>query len=279
MNVVSCYERQTEFDIIHNHTPYEGMTLANLVRTPILTTMHNGLLHKEWIPMFMRYRWWYNTISRAAWSLIPHNKNYAGSVYNAVNAFSYNFNPGARSNFLLFLSRFSPEKGADLAIKVARKLRIPLIMAGNIHPKDQEYFRTKIRPYVDGKNVICEGQVSDSRKKYLLSEAKCLLAPITWPEPFGLFMVEAMASGTPVVALNYGSAPEVVRHGVTGFVVDSAEEMVQAARRIDKIDPWICRKHVVDNFDAPILANNYLKVYQRIISESKEIEQKPLTLR
>ena len=278
LNVVACYEKAGEFDIIHNHTMFEGMTMANLIETPVLTTFH-GALVKEWMPAFMRYRGWYNTISKSAKELLPPKGNFAGVVYNAIDPFAYTFNSGEHSKFLLFLSRFSPEKGPHIAIKVAKKLKIPLVMAGNIHPNDEDYFERRIRPFVDGKTIICEGEISDQRKKKLLSEAKCLLAPIAWPEPFGLFMVEAMACGTPVVAFNQGSVMEVVRDGVTGYVIKTFRQMVEAVKRLDEISPMDCRQHVLDNFDAPVLANNYFRAYERIISQSKTIEQRQLALR
>ena len=192
VNMVSCLEKSDDFDIIHNHTNFEGLATAGLVNTPMLTTFH-GHLTEELIPLFMRYTGWYNTVSKSAKSLLPPKERFAGVVYNAIETATYPFSSKERSGFLLYLSRFSPEKGAHLAIEIARRLNMPLVMAGNLHPNDQEFFNSEILPYVDGKMIRCEGAVDDERKKELMMEAKCLLAPITWPEPFGLFMIEAMA--------------------------------------------------------------------------------------
>ncbi|MCL5068401.1 MAG: glycosyltransferase family 4 protein [Thaumarchaeota archaeon] len=270
VNIVSCLEKSDDFDIIHNHTNFEGLATAGLVNTPMLTTFH-GHLTEELIQLFMRYAGWYNTVSKSAKSLLPPKDRFAGVVYNAIDTAAYPFNSKERSGFLLYLSRFSQEKGPHLAIKIARRLNMPLVMAGNLHPNDQKFFNSEILPYVDGKMIRCEGEVDDERKKELMMEAKCLLAPITWPEPFGLFMIEAMACGTPVIAMDRGSAREVVRDGETGYVVGSLDEMARAIKQIDKIDPWNCRRHVVKNFDCPILVNNYLRAYRRVISESNKI--------
>ena len=270
MNMVSCLEKSDDYDIIHNHTNFEGLATAGLVDTPMLTTLH-GHLPEELIPLFMRYTGWYNTISKSAKSLLPPKERFAGVVYNGIETAAYPFNSKERSGFLLYLSRFSPEKGPHLAIKIARRLNVPLVMAGNLHPNDLRFFNSEILPYVDGKMIRCEGEIDDERKKELMMEAKCLLAPITWPEPFGLFMIEAMACGTPVIAMDRGSVREVVSDGETGYVVGSLDEMTQAVKQIANIDPWNCRRHVVRNFDSAILAKNYLQAYQRVISESNEI--------
>lgn len=169
----------------------------------------------------------------------------------------------------MFLSRFAPEKGAHIAIEVARKLNKRLVLAGNL--ADKEYFRTRILPYVDGRNIRCEIEVSDIKKKALLANAKCLLAPISWDEPFGLFMIEALACGTPVIASRRGAAPEVIKDRETGFVVDSVGEMIESVKRIDSIDPRKCRKHVLDNFDTPVMVDNYLAAYRRVISRSHDV--------
>ncbi|MGI0081256.1 MAG: glycosyltransferase family 4 protein [Nitrososphaerales archaeon] len=266
LNVVSCLERADDFDIIHNHTG-EGLTLGGLVKTPMLATFH-GPLNGDWLVAFDRYKGWYNTISKSAKSLLPLKERFAGVIYNAINCSEYPYNDRGREEYLLYFSRFSPEKGAHLAIQVARDLNIPLVLAGNLHPVESEYFKTKVLPFVDGKMVICAGEVDTLRKKELMANAKCLLAPITWPEPFGLFMIEAMACGTPVIAFNLGAAPEIIQHEETGYLVRTLDEMKDSVKRIDRIDPWKCRQLVLRNFDVSILADNYLNAYGNILSNS-----------
>jgi len=264
LSVVSCLEAAHEFDIIHNHTCVEGLATAGLVSTPVLTTLHGGL-SGDYLLLFERYKGWYNTISHSAKSLLPPKERFVGVIYNAIDCASYPFNGGRREDYLLFLSRMSPEKGPHLAIEVARRLKMRLVIAGNVHPQDRDYFQSQVWPQVDGDMIQYVGEADQSRKRELFATARCLLAPITWPEPFGLFMVEAMACGTPVVAFRRGSAPEVVHHGVTGFVVDSLSEMVEAVQRIERIDPQSCREHVVRNFDVPRMVDNYVAAYQHIL--------------
>jgi glycosyltransferase involved in cell wall biosynthesis len=267
LNVVSCLERADSFDIIHNHTDLPGMSLAGLVRTPMLTTLH-GNLKGDWCLLFSQYQGWYNTISHSAKSLLPEKDHYVGVIYNAIDVKTYPFNDASRQPYLLFLSRISCEKGPHLAIEVARKLKMKLILAGNVDTVDERYFKEEIFPNVDGDQVEYVGEVNFEQKVRLMAEAYCLLAPITWPEPFGLFMVEAMACGTPVVAFNRGSVPEVVKHGETGFITDTLAEMTAAVENVDLIDKKRCRQHVRENFDVPRLADDYLSAYERVRQEA-----------
>ncbi|GAB4334969.1 MAG: glycosyltransferase family 4 protein [Dehalococcoidia bacterium] len=265
LNVLACAEQSDQFDIIHNHTCFEGLSVAGLVSTPMLTTLHGGL-QGDWLLLFKHYAGWYNTISVAMKAALPPKDRFAGVIYNAVDVDSYPFNEGSRGEHLLFLSRISFEKGPHLAIEAARRAGLPLVIAGNVHPADAEYFRTMVLPEVDGRQIRYVGEADYHAKRELLADARCLLAPITWPEPFGLFMAEAMACGTPVVAFNRGAAPEVVAHGVTGFVVETLDEMVEAIGRVDGVDPAACREHVRARFDVPRMADDYLAAYERILA-------------
>jgi len=266
INVVSCLEHASEFDIIHNHTTLEGMVAAGLVKTPMLTTLHGGL-KGDWLELFSHYQGWYNTISQSAKSLLPEKERFVGVIYNSINVDSYPFNGSCRETFLLFLARISYEKGTHLAIEVAKKSGRRLVIAGNVHPVDEEYFNTMVMPEIDGDLIQYVGEADYQRKRELLVQAYCLLAPITWAEPFGLFFIEAMACGTPAVVFNRGSSPEVVKHGETGFVVETVDEMVEAVDYIRQIDREHCRKYVEQNFNVPRMANDYLKAYERVLSE------------
>lgn len=267
LNAVTCLEKAHEFDIIHNNTLLEGMSIAGLVKTPMLTTLH-GNLNGDWRLLFAHYKGWYNTISRSAKSLLPDKEHFAGIIYNAIDVKAFPFNGSRSESYLLFLSRISHEKGPHLAIEVAKKLGIRLIIAGNVDTVDERYFRDEILPKVDGDLIKYVGEVDFNKKIELMAGAYCLLAPITWPEPFGLFMVEAMACGTPVIALNNGSAPEVVKDGETGFVVNTLIEMADAVEKTRNIDRALCRKHVELKFDAPRMVDDYLKTYERILQEN-----------
>lgn len=268
LNVLSCLEQEDRFDIIHNHNDVEGMAMAGMVKTPVLTTFHNNL-QGDLLLLFARYKGWYNAISQSAKSLLPQKERFAGVIYNPIAVNSYPFNNGKREPYLLFLSRMCYKKGPHLAIEVAKRLGRRLVLAGNCWDSlEEEYFRTQVLPEVDGDLIQYVGEADYYQKRELFSQAYCLLAPINWEEPFGLFMIEAMACGTPVVAFNRGAAPEVVAHGETGFVVDTLDEMMNAVEEVHRIDPKDCREHVRRNFDVSAKADDYLVAYERILSSS-----------
>jgi glycosyltransferase involved in cell wall biosynthesis len=265
LNLIKCLENSSEYDVIHSHVVGPGLLSANLVSTPVLTTPH-GPLDPESAQIFPYYKGWYNAISKSAASLVPRTERFAGVVYNSIDCSKYPFNHGNRGDYLLFFSRFSPEKGAHDAIRVAKKLGMPLVLAGNI--SEPAYFKNEILPLVDGKKIRCETEVSPERKKDLMMNARCLLAPITWNEPFGLFMAEAQACGTPVIGNRFGAAPEIVEDGKTGFIVDSLAQMISCVKKVDRIDSQMCRRRILDRFDLPQLADSYLAAYRRIISKT-----------
>jgi glycosyltransferase involved in cell wall biosynthesis len=268
LSVISCLERADEFDIIHNHTTLEGLATAGLVATPMLSTLHGGLAG-DWLLLFDRYRGWYNTISRSAKSLLPAKERFAGVIYNAIDVESHPMNAGPRDDYLLYLSRISREKGTHLAIEVALRARQRLVIAGNVDDVDRSYFGTEVLPRVDSDLITYVGEADALQKRELLMNARCLLAPITWHEPFGLFMAEAMACGTPVVVFRKGSAPEVVEDGMTGYVVDTLDEMVAALDRIDRILPETCRRRVEEHFGVKRMADDYLEAYRRILENTR----------
>ncbi len=268
LNVAACLERANDFDIIHNHTPFEGMAMAGVVDTPMLSTLH-GNMEGDLAAAFARYGGWYCAISRSAKRLLPPKDRFVGVVYNAIDCSTYPFNPGPREDYLLYLSRISEEKGTHLAIEVARRLGKRLIIAGNVNEPDRPYFEQKVLPQVDGDLVRYIGEADSRKKRELLCKARALLATITWPEPFGIFMVEAMACGTPVAAFNKGAAPEVVMDGKTGFVVETLDEMVQAVGRVGEIDPRVCRAHVEERFDTPRMVDDYLEAYERVLAAGR----------
>ena len=267
-NVAACLENSENFDIIHNHTFTEGLSMAGLSKTPVLTTLH-GILEPDWEELFLKYKGWYNTISFSAKSLLPEKDRFAGVIYNAIDVDSYPFKTTAKKDYMLFLSRISHEKGPDIAIEVAKRMGRKLIIAGNIDTKDVPFYEEEIKPQIDNDLITFIGEADYEKKRKLMSGAYCLLAPITWNEPFGLFMVEAMACGTPVVVFNRGSAPEIVIDGQTGFVVETVDDMIEAVKNIGKIDRARCRRHVKFNFDVPRLGQSYLDAYRMILEETR----------
>ncbi|HDP70522.1 MAG TPA: glycosyltransferase family 4 protein [Actinobacteria bacterium] len=265
LHVTPVFKRADEFDLIHNHAGYVGIALANLVSTPVLTTLH-GPFTIENRSFFETFKdaVYYNSISDAQRNGLP-DLNYIRTVYNAIDVDQYKFE-SKKEDYFLFLSRISPSKGAHLAIDVAKRAGIKLVVAGKIDPGgDTEYFEEKIYPQVDGEQIKFLGEVTDKRKKELLRDARAFIFPLQWSEPFGLVMIEAMASGAPVIAFPYGSVPEIVVDGENGFIVESIDEMVKAVTKIDEIDSFKCRNYVEKKFSAPRMVDDYEEIYQKII--------------
>ena len=262
-----------EFDIIHNHAGEPVMALAGLTPTPMLTTMH-CLITPDTRIVWERYGGYYNTVSRAELATVPPlpEARYAGVVHNAIDVASYPFSE-RRGDYLLCLNRISPEKGVHLAVEVARRVDMKLIIAGKVGGADRDYYESAVKPLVDGHNVTYVGEADHRLKRELYAGAACLLNPIRWEEPFGLVPVEAMACGTPVVAFARGAMPELIVDGVTGFLVQDVDAMAAAVDRIGSIDRARCRSHVQANFDVAVMVEAYLRLYRGILGPRALLEQ------
>jgi len=188
------------------------------------------------------------------------------NIYNGIDIerFPFNYKP---KDYLAFLGRMSPEKGPVEAIKIAKKAKMKLIMAAKIDLVDQEYFAREVKPLIDDKQIKFIGEVNHQGKVKLLKNAKALITPIQWEEPFGLFFVEAMACGTPVIAFRMGSVPEVVKDGKTGFIVKNIKEAVEAVKNIDQIKREDCRIWVEKNFPIKKMVDDYEKIYYQIVKK------------
>jgi glycosyltransferase involved in cell wall biosynthesis len=258
------------YDIIHNHAGELPMAMSHLVDVPVLTTMH-CMPTPDTRFVWDGYRGWYNTISHAQRRTMPPIRGgiFAGTVHNAIDVASYPFSSD-KDDYLLFLSRIAPEKGPHLAIEVARRLGMKLIIAAKVDRRDAEFHREVVEPQIDGEQIVFLGEADAARKRELYARARCLLLPLCWEEPFGLVMAESMACGTPVVAIARGAAPEIIVHGETGFLCEDADGMVGAVRQLDRIDPARCRRHVVEHFSPAIMADRYLELYERIIEQAAQ---------
>ena len=258
------------YDIIHNHIGETVMAMSHLVDTPMLTTMH-CLITPDTKFIWDHYDGWYNTISHSEKLEMPPvaGGKYSGVVYNAIDVASFPYSE-RKDDYLLFLSRISPDKAPHLAIEVAKRLGRRMILAGKVdpNPTDEAYFDDFLRPLIDGKNVQYLGEADSRMKRDLYEKAHALLLPLRWEEPFGLVMAEAMACGTPVVAFRRGAAPEIIVDGETGFLVDNVDEMVEATKKVGQIDPHRCRRHVEANFSPEHMADGYLRVYQQIMRQA-----------
>ena len=192
---------------------------------------------------------------------------WVGMVPNAIDVRNLEYLPAAaKEPYLLVLARICPDKGQHHAIEVARRAGRPLVLAGKIDPGSEDYFDREVRPHLDGVNVSWRENVVGVDKARLLARASALLAPITWPEPFGLSMVEAMVSGTPTIAFGLGSVPELIEDGATGFVVETLQEMVEAVDRVGTIDPARCSLLARNRFSVDAMVEGYLGVYRRLMA-------------
>ncbi len=258
-----------EVDIIHNHAGEPAMAMSALVDTPILSTMH-CMLTPDTKFIWDRYKGAYNTIgSTQLRNTLPIEGPgwHAGYVHNAIDVDTFPF-ARDKGEDLLFLSRIAPEKGPEIAIHVARRLGRRLILAGKVDHYDRRFFEEVVRDLIDGEQIVFVGEADAKQKRALYRDAYCLLMPLTWDEPFGLVMPESMACGTPVIAFRRGSAEELIVHGETGFVVDSADEMADAVSAVPSIDPARCREHVRQNFAPAMMAERYLRIYERVIERA-----------
>jgi glycosyltransferase involved in cell wall biosynthesis len=267
MHVALSLAAADGFDIIHNHAGELAMAMSHLVDVPILSTMH-CLITPDTQFIWDRYRGWYNTISHAERRAMPpvRGGTYCGVVHNGIDVESFPYEE-RKEDYLLFLACMAPVKGTHLAIEAARRLGKRLIIAAKVDRADRQYFHDIVEPLIDGDLIQFVGEVDGTLKRKLYAGAYCLLVPICWEEPFGLVMAEAMACGTPVIAFARGAATELVVDGETGFLVHDVDGMVKAVRRVDRIDPRRCRRHVEENFSARRMAEGYLALYERIIEE------------
>jgi glycosyltransferase involved in cell wall biosynthesis len=268
-----------DFDVVHSHLDHFGFALTRQTSTPVVSTLHSRLDRPEHEPLYREFADVpLVSISHAqrtpvAWA------NFVANVYHGIELDQFTFNP-VPHGYLAYLGRISPEKGLDTAIRVARKVGLPLKVAARMplpfrgDPNvraDWEYWEQVVQPLL-GSDVEMIGEVAGARRDALLRNAAALLFPICWPEPFGLVMVEALACGTPVLALRSGSVPEVVRDGVTGFICDTEDELCVAASRLEQLDRWRCRHEAEQRFSPAAMARAYERVYERLIGAAGRLE-------
>lgn len=264
LNLGLAYQRQDEFDIIHDHNWLISLPTANLSRTPVVMTIHSAfdINNRHLFETLNNVN--FVTISKAQAVPLP-NLNYAGNVYNGLNMETYPFS-AEHDGYLLWVGRISMEKGTHYAIDVAQYLNLPLILAAKLDPADETYFKEYVKPRLS-EQIRWVGEVNEEERNKLMSRAMCFLHPVTWREPFGLTLIEAMACGSPVVAFKRGSSREIVKNGKTGYVVEDVDEMVLAVSNIDKINREDCRRHALENFNVNKMADGYEKIYKKILSE------------
>lgn len=256
-----------EFDIIHSHVDFAAFPYADLVKTPVVHTLHGALLSAV-ERVFIQYAH-QNFVSISNAQRRPQlGINYVATVYNAISTDKFTFYPQAADPpYLAFLGRMSPEKGPHLAIEIAKRAGWPLKMAGKVDAADRDFFEQEIAPNFDGQQIEFLGEANHEQKNRLVGGAAAFLFPITWPEPFGLVMAESMACGTPVIAMTLGSAPEVIVEGQTGFLGHTVEDCIAAIAKIPSINRQTCRNHVLTHFDLDRMVDDYEQVYQNLVAQ------------
>jgi glycosyltransferase involved in cell wall biosynthesis len=253
-----------EYDIIHFHLDYYPFSLFSRQPTPFVTTLHGRLDLPEHKPMFSTFSHVpVVSISNAQRRPVP-NANWVRTIHHGLPARSLGPQE-ARQDYFAFLGRIAPEKRVDRAIRIAQGCGVPLKIAAKIDKADQDYFEESIQPMMGGPGVEYIGEIADGEKAVFLSGAKALLVPIDWPEPFGLVMIEAMACGTPVIAFNRGSVPEIVEDGLTGFIVEDEQSAIGAAYRLPELSRARVRERFEQRFTARRMAQDYLAVYRSLM--------------
>ncbi len=267
-HALSCYVRADEFDVINDHTGMLGASLGATVSTPVVHTVHGPLDGEpgEIYEVISRLAPKVGLISISMNQRKPKpNLNWIANCPNALDFSVYPCKPH-RGDYLLFLGRLSPDKGAHRAVAVAMETGLPLKIAGKLQePKEREYFHELVEPHlVDGIEYL--GEVTHGEKVELLQNARATLFPIEWEEPFGLVMIESMACGTPVIATRWGAVPEVIEHGRSGIIVDNYMQIPAALEAADELDPFELRRYVEQEFSPERMVGDYLQAYETAIA-------------
>jgi glycosyltransferase involved in cell wall biosynthesis len=265
LHASEVYRHAEEFDIIHSHVGVWSLALASLVSTPTVHTLH-GAFNRDNNKVFRQHHTQpYISISDSQRLL---NINYVATVYNGISVELFPFYEEPQNPpYLAFLGRFSPEKGPQHAIAIAKATGWKLKMAGKVDVVDKEFFDKEIAPHIDGEQIEFLGEMNHQQKAELLGNASATLFPITWSEPFGLVMAESMVVGTPVIAMNMGSVSEVIANGVSGYVCQSYEEMAKMIPKALQLNRQKCREHVENKFSVKHMVDGYEAVYEKIVGE------------
>lgn len=259
------------FDVIHDHSGLPGMLVAATAnpQAPVVATQHGSLCEAEgeFLAAIDR-RIHLVAISRTQQESVA-GVEWRGVVHNAVDPNEYRrvTNPDEKENYLVQLARITPDKGQHVAIELAERLDVPLVLAGKVDNDSRDYFEKQIKPHLNGR-ITWRENVWNDEKAELLAKARAMVFPIQWEEPFGLAMVEAMVSGTPVIATPRGAATEVVESGVTGWLADDVEEMADAYSRLNEIDLNRCADETARRFGPGQMADGYISVYERAIERA-----------
>jgi len=270
LHISELFEHAEDFDIIHNNFDFLPLTYTGLITTPFVTTIH-GFSSAGILPVYKKYngKVLYVSISDADRS---PDLDYIKTIHHGIDISQFDFQPEP-DDYLLFFGRIHPDKGAREALEIARACNKKLILAGII--QDEGYYHQHVEPHLDNENAVYVGSAGPVKRNQLLGKAYALLHPINFNEPFGLSVIESMACGTPVIAFNKGSMPELIENGENGFLVKTVDEAIKAAAHIKDIDRACCRRHVEQHFTINRMVEEYIQVYKAVLEKTNREEQLP----
>ncbi len=272
MAIVAQKARELKLDILHDHLGPLSLSLYGTVTVPLIHTLH--------VPTTTARAWAYRKLKANLISISNNQRqtapglNYRATIYNGTDTKLFRYQPDPK-NYFLFLGELAKRKGILEAIIIAKKLKVELLIAGRIplttpSQRDElEFFMKYVKPEFGRNQIHYVGEVSATRAAELYGNARATFFPIQWEEPFGLVMTESMSCGTPVIAFRHGSVPEIIRHGETGFIVDTLAQFEDAVRRVDNIDRRACRLHVENNFSLERMVDNYEQLYFKLLNNAK----------
>jgi glycosyltransferase involved in cell wall biosynthesis len=260
LHISECFENADEFDLIHNQFDFLPLSYSKLVKTPMISTIH-GLSSPKILPVYKNYNKHTHYVSISNADRSPE-LDYITTIHHGIDLSQFNFNANPQ-DYLLYYGRIHHDKGTKEAVEIAKALDKRLIIAGII--QDEHYFKEHIVPYLKSGKIEYIGSVGPEKRNELLANASVLLHPINFNEPFGLSIVEAMACGTPVIAFNKGSMPELIDDNKTGFLVTDIAEAIEKAKHIDSINRTACRKKVEQQFSKERMSQKYMELYKQIL--------------
>lgn len=262
LHISNLMEQADKFDIIHNNFDFLPLTYSRLVKTPMVTTIH-GFSSQKILAVYKKYNSTNSYVSISNSDRSPE-LDYAATVYNGVNTSEFTFCSEPK-DYLLFFGRIHPEKGTYESIQIAKQSGRKLIISGLI--QHQEYFDSMIKPYVNDDDIVYVGNSGPKERNRIMGEAYALLHPVSFDEPFGLSVAESMLCGTPVIAFNKGSMPELIVDGKTGFIVENTGNAVDAVKDIKSVNRKYCSEYAASKFSRQKMIEGYLEVYKKVIDE------------
>ncbi len=270
--LIEFERRHKEFDIVHSHMGYESFDLLQRISCPSLLTNHNPVRDYCAPLYFANSNLNYVAISNAYKRLnYPEKINYVATIHNGIDIERHTFDSSKERSYLLFIGRICKDKGTADAIEIAKRLSLPLKIAGKVDEADRDYFNELVEPLLDPPNIEYIGEVNFEQKNELYQQAIAVIYPIAFEEPFGLVIAESIAMGAPVVALERGSVSELIIDGKTGVVGKTVDELVSKFDAIKKISAEECRDYAKKNFSKEKMVNDYIKLYERLSKEQNAL--------